>query len=53
MGLYVYNWPISVLFDWKDISIAHDIIIIKSEVFTFPIVITFFRVGMPEMFVTS
>ena len=27
--------------DWKDISIAHFIIIIKSEVSTFPIVITF------------
>ena len=39
MGLYVFNWPISVLGDWKDISIAHVIIIIKSEVTTFPIVI--------------
>ena len=28
--------------DWKDISIAHVIIIIKSEVSTFPIVIIFF-----------
>ena len=27
--------------DWKDISIAHVIIIIKSEVSTFPIVIIF------------
>ena len=35
------NWPISVLGDWKDISIAHVIIIIKSEVSAFPIVITF------------
>ena len=43
MGLYVSNWPISVLGDWKDISIAHVIIIIKSEVSTFPIVIIFFR----------
>ena len=34
MGLYVFNWPISVLGDWKDISIAHVIIIIKSEVST-------------------
>ena len=41
MGLYVFNWPISVLDDWKDISIAHVIIIIKSEVSTFPIVIIF------------
>ena len=41
MGLYVFNWPISVLGDWKDISIAHVIIIIKSEVSTFPIVIIF------------
>ena len=41
MGLYVVNWPISVLCDWKDISIAHVIIIIKSEVSTFPIVVIF------------
>ena len=41
MGLYVFHWSISVLGDWKDISIAHVIIIIKSEVSTFPIVITF------------
>ena len=53
MGLYVFNWPISVLSDWKDISIAHVIIIIKSEVSTFPIVIIFFRGCVPEMFVTS
>ena len=39
--------------DWKDISIAHVIIIIKSEVSTFPIVIIFFRGCVPEMFVTS
>ena len=39
--LYVFNWPISVLGDWMDISIAHVIIIIKSEVSTFPIVIIF------------
>ena len=53
MGLYVLNWPISVLGDWKDISIAHVIIIIKSEVSTFPIIIIFFRGCVPEMFVTS
>ena len=53
MGLYVFNWPISVLGDWKDISIAHVIIIIKSEVSTFPIVIIFFCGCVPEMFVTS
>ena len=29
--------------DWKDISKAHVIIIIKSEVSTLPIVIIFFR----------
>ena len=53
MGLNVFNWPISVLRDWKDISIAHVIIIIKSEVSTFPIVIIFFRRCVPEVFVTS
>ena len=53
MGLYVFNLPISVLGDWKDISIAHVIIIIKSEVSTFPNVIIFFRGCVPEMFVTS
>ena len=41
MGLYVFNWAISVLGDGNDISIAHVIIIIKSEVSTFPIVIIF------------
>ena len=41
MGLYVFNWPISVLGYWKDISVAHVIIIIKSKVSTFPIVIIF------------
>ena len=50
MGLYVFNWPVSVLGDWKDISIAHIINIIKSEV---SIVIIFFRGCVPEMFVTS
>ena len=39
--------------DWKDMSIAHVIIIIKSEVSTFPIVIIFFRGCVSEMFVTS
>ena len=53
MGLYVFNWPISVLGEWKDISIVPVIIIIKSEVSTFPIVIIFFRGCVPEMFVTS
>ena len=38
--------------DWKDISIAHVIIIIKSEVSTLPIIICF-RGSMPEMFVIS
>ena len=49
----MFNWPISVLDDWKDISIAHVIIIIKSEVSTFPNVIISFRGCVPEMFVTS
>ena len=48
----MFNWSISVLGDWKDISVAHVIIIIESEVSTFPIII-FFRGGVPEMFVTS
>ena len=53
MGLYLFNWPISVLGDWKDIYLTYVIIIIKSEVSTFPIVIIFFRGCVPEMFVTS
>ena len=53
MGMYVSNLPISVLGDWKDISIAHVIIIIKSGVSIFPIVIIFFRGCVPEMFVSS
>ena len=53
MGMYVFNWPISVLGDWKDISIAHFIIIIKSEVSTFPIVIIFVLGCMPQMSATS
>ena len=53
MGLYVFNWPISVLGDWKDISRAHVIIIIKSELSIFPIVVIFFRDCVPGMFVTS
>ena len=52
MGSYVFNWSIAVLDDWKDISIAH-VIIMKSEVSTLPIVITFFHGRVPEMFVTS
>ena len=53
MGFYVFNWPISVLGDSKAISIAHVIIILKSEVSTYPIVIIFFRGCVPEMFVIS
>ena len=53
MALYVFYWPISVSRVLKDISIAHAIIIIKSEVSTFPIDIIFFRGCVPEMFVTS
>ena len=37
--------------DWKDISIAHVIIIIKSEVSAFPIIIIFFCGCVSEMFV--
>ena len=48
MGLYVFNWPISVLGDLKDISIAHVIIITKSEVSIFPIVIIFFETKSPR-----
>ena len=39
--------------DWKDLFIAHVIIIIKSEVSAFPIVFIFFRGCVSEMFVTS
>ena len=40
--------------DWKYISIAHVIIIIESEVSTFPIVLILcFRGCVPEMFVSS
>ena len=39
--------------DWKDISSAHVIIIVKSEVSTFPIVFIFFRGCVPKMYVTS
>ena len=49
----VYTYKQSKIIDWKDISIAHVIIIIKSEVSTFPILIIFFRGCVPEMFVTS
>ena len=39
--------------DWKDITIDHVVIIIKSEVSTFPIVIIFFRSCVPEKIVTT
>ena len=39
--------------NWKDISIAHVIIIIKSEVSILPSVIIFFCGCVPEMFVIS
>ena len=52
MGLYVQLAHFSIG-DWKDISLAHVIIIIKSEVSTFPIVILLFRGCVSEMFVTS
>ena len=39
--------------DKKDISIAHVIIIIKSEVSPYPNVIIFFRGCVPEMSVAS
>ena len=39
--------------DWKNISITHLIIIIKSEVSTFPIVVIFFRGCVSEMVVLS
>ena len=39
--------------DWKDISIADIIIIIESEVSTFPIVTIFFRGCAPKMCFTS
>ena len=41
----------SSLSDWKDIFIIHLIIIIKSEVSTFPIVVIFFRGCVSEMVV--
>ena len=53
MGLYVFNWPILSIGDCKDISIAHVIIIIKSEVSTFPIVFIFLRGCVPEIVVAS
>ena len=37
---------------WQDISIAHVIIIIQSEISTSPIVIIYLRGCVPEMFVT-
>ena len=50
MGLHVFNRPID---DWKDIFITHLIIIIKSEVSNFPIVVIFFRGCVSEMVVLS
>ena len=52
MGLYVFNWPISVQVTER-IYLAHVIIMIKSEVSTFPIVVIFFRGCVPGMFVSS
>ena len=49
VGVQLAHFSIS---DWKDISIAH-VIIIKSEVSTFPNVIIFFRGCVPKMFVAS
>ena len=43
----------SSLGDWKNIFITHLIIIIKSEVSTFPIVVIFFRGCVSEMVVLS
>ena len=43
----------SSLGDWKNISITHLIIIIKSEVSTFPVVVIFFRGCVSEMVVLS
>ena len=43
----------SSLGDWKYIFISHLIIIIKSEVSTFPIVVIFFRGCVSEMVVLS
>ena len=42
----------NIVGDWKDVSIAHVIFIIKSDVSTFPIVIIFFRGCVSEMFAT-
>ena len=48
----MFNWPISVyVIERVYIYIAH-VIIIKSEVSNFPIVIIFFRGCVSEMFVT-
>ena len=44
---------LTCLGDWKNISITHLIIIIKSEVSTFPIVVIFFRGCVSEMVVLS
>ena len=44
MGIVCVQLTHFSLDDWKDIAIAHVIIIIKSEVSTYPIVIMFFSV---------
>ena len=44
---------LSSLGDWKNVFITHLIIIIKSEVSTFPIVVIFFRGCVSEMVVLS
>ena len=51
-GFCVFNWTISVYVIEK-ICLAHVIIILKSEVSTFPIVIIYFRGCVSEVFVTS
>ena len=47
------EWRLSALSDREDLSITHLIIIIKSEVSTFPIVVIFFRGYVPEMVAPS
>ena len=50
VGLYVLNWPIQVKVI-EGIFIIHIIIIIKSELSAFPIVVIFFRDCVPEVVV--
>ena len=62
---YVFRFPFCIyrvacvelahssLGDWKNMSITHLIIIIKSEVSTFPFVVIFFRGCVSEMVVLS